>query len=176
MWYDLGLEFITEVVQIQESQRLVGRLPDGGAKCDCCSKVFSLPAFESHATTGGAGAGIGTTNHRDDDDDDDGQATASNFVLQDGKVLDGVHNSLTLRNNFINFLKYDPIIYDNLCSICHKREEGEEEAQLIMCDRCPSTFHPNCVGLGETEVADYKHDHHYCWVCPIILLRSLWRQ
>lgn len=63
-----------------------GEVTRRGAKCDCFSKVFSLPAFENQATTGGAGAGIGTANHRDDDDDD-GQATASNFVLQDGKSL-----------------------------------------------------------------------------------------
>ncbi|KAF3447299.1 hypothetical protein FNV43_RR12482 [Rhamnella rubrinervis] len=84
----------------------------------------------------------------------------SNFILEDGRSL--MHCvKVTLKENKINTLKYDPFIYDNKCSVCHCDRDEEEEV-LIMCDWCPSAFHPTCVGLNEVPY----QNHNYNWTCP----------
>ncbi|KAH7523730.1 hypothetical protein FEM48_Zijuj06G0042800 [Ziziphus jujuba var. spinosa] len=129
------------------SRKATGKITRQGIQCDCCSDVFKLSEFEKHA---------GSTNHR----------PAANIILvDDGRSLmdckvqlmknstQPIRSTTTIRNME---QKDDQQICgstsDDICSVCHYQGE------LIICDRCPSTFHPNCVGLS--EVPDDE------WICP----------
>lgn len=108
-----------------------GKITRDGIVCDCCSDVFALSAFEKHA---------GSTNHR----------PAANIILEDGRSL--MECNLQLKaSNAINMVK-DRKHSDDICSVC--KYTGE----LVICDRCPSTFHPQCVGLSELPDGE--------WICP----------
>ncbi|KAF3446551.1 hypothetical protein FNV43_RR11731 [Rhamnella rubrinervis] len=108
-----------------------GKITRDGIVCNCCSGVYGLSAFERHA---------GSTNHR----------PAANIILEDGRSLQECN--LQLKNNKeINMVK-DQKHSDDICSVCHYTGE------LVICDRCPSTFHLNCVGLSEVPVDE--------WICP----------
>lgn len=129
------------------SRKATGKITRHGIQCDCCSKVFSLTDFEKHA---------GSTNHR----------PAANIILEDdGRSLRDCKLQLKNSNCKQQMIRSTTELHeeedqricetttsDDICSVCHY------QGQLIICDRCPSTFHPNCMGLS--EVPDDE------WICP----------
>ncbi|KAJ1430388.1 Zinc finger, PHD-type [Sesbania bispinosa] len=109
-----------------------GRLLRSGIACDCCGNIFTLTRFETHASC---------TRHR----------PSTSIFLENGTSL------LQCQMDALRFL--DNMQRDNfqdrnesVCSIC--RYGGE----LVLCDRCPSSFHLSCLGLDHVPDGD--------WFCP----------
>ncbi|XP_047331061.1 uncharacterized protein LOC124934575 [Impatiens glandulifera] len=126
-----------------QNQLAEGRITREGIKCSCCEQVFTLSKFESHS---------GTTSHR----------PAANIFLDDGRSLLECQSQLRRRNE-LKSLKTKPKETtsddtsgdnrnDNICSIC--RHGGE----LVLCDKCPSSYHIECLGLKVVPDDD--------WFCP----------
>ncbi|KAK4761316.1 hypothetical protein SAY87_006209 [Trapa incisa] len=120
-----------------------GRVQREGIKCGCCSQVFTLRGFVSHS--GGSGGTFGTP--------------AARIFLEDGRsLLDcqiQIMKKITyLREDAVVHKNYVEWIYDNdhVCSICNYGGE------IILCDRCPSSFHGTCLGLKGVPDGD--------WFCP----------
>ncbi|XWS25513.1 hypothetical protein CRYUN_Cryun27aG0074600 [Craigia yunnanensis] len=130
-----------------------GRITRGGIQCDCCFRVFTLTAFEVHA---------GSVNHR----------PSANIILDDGsgrslsdcqrQVRDSimitsskVENPKTMEDNSYQHES------DEICSAC--RNGGK----LICCERCPSAFHMNCLGLEEVPKGDWFCPSCCCGICCI---------
>ncbi|KAL4571150.1 hypothetical protein LXL04_017901 [Taraxacum kok-saghyz] len=120
-----------------------GWLTRDGIKCSCCETVFSVSKFESHA---------GSTYRR----------PSANIFLEDGRSLFDCQLQLK-RDINARLCKSEPkklkgsrrpIINDNdyICSVCHYGGE------LVLCDKCPSSFHTKCLGLEEVPDGD--------WFCP----------
>ncbi|KAH9661934.1 PHD-type domain-containing protein [Citrus sinensis] len=119
-----------------------GRITRDGIKCKCCGKVYTLSGFEDHA---------GSTYCN----------PASHIFLQDGRSLLDCQLQVLKNGNIRNFtgephnrLKGNLLQGENdyKCSVCHFGGE------LLLCDRCPSSFHRNCVGLEDVPDGD--------WFCP----------
>ncbi|XP_022765951.1 increased DNA methylation 1-like [Durio zibethinus] len=127
-----------------------GRITRHGIQCDCCFRVFTLTAFESHS---------GSTNHR----------PAANIMLDDGSgrslsdcqrqvrdlMISKVESAKTVEGN-----SYERET-DEVCSAC--RNGGE----LMCCDNCPSAFHSNCLGLKEVPDGDWFCPSCCCGICGI---------
>ncbi|KAI3514050.1 hypothetical protein L1887_12366 [Cichorium endivia] len=120
-----------------------GWLTRDGIQCSCCEMVFSVSKFESHA---------GSTYRR----------PSANIFLEDGRSLFDCQLQLK-RDQNARLCKSEPkklkgnkrpIINDNdyICSVCHYGGE------LVLCDKCPSSFHTHCLGLKEVPEGD--------WFCP----------
>nr|XP_019706107.1 uncharacterized protein LOC105044698 isoform X1 [Elaeis guineensis] len=116
-----------------------GRINRDGIKCMCCRMVFSLAKFEAHA-------GSST------------QRPSANILLQDGRSLLQCQMQMMHDNKTKDFphvrLKGDYSHYqsDTICSVC------QDGGTLMLCDHCPSSFHPSCVGLK--DIPEGK------WFCP----------
>ena len=124
-----------------------GEIFPQGIKCHCCSKIFYLTAFETHA---------GSTNHR----------PAANILLDDGRSLVDCQKQMMNKNlvqttptrkNAIKAVvvgdEEEEDGNDDICAVCHYGGE------LVLCDRCPSAYHATCLGLkGRPPSGD--------WFCP----------
>ncbi|XP_047331059.1 uncharacterized protein LOC124934573 [Impatiens glandulifera] len=116
-----------------------GTITRDGITCDCCGQVFTLTKFEAHA---------GSTNHR----------PAANIFLEDGRSLLDCQSQFKNRDKLMNSMKKsketksDDISHDYICSVC--RLGGE----IIMCDKCPSSYHISCLGLKDIPRGN--------WLCP----------
>ncbi|XP_061370868.1 increased DNA methylation 1-like [Gastrolobium bilobum] len=103
------------------------------------SKVLGPTNFEAHA---------GCTK----------QLPSTSIFLEDGRsLLDCQREALSTsqQKNHDVVMQRDSVYKDNndsVCSIC--RYGGE----LILCDRCPSSFHLTCLGLEQVPDGD--------WFCP----------
>ncbi|XWS25514.1 hypothetical protein CRYUN_Cryun27aG0074700 [Craigia yunnanensis] len=130
-----------------------GRITRGGIQCDCCFRVFTLTAFEVHA---------GSANHW----------PSANIILDDGSgrslsdcqrqvreslmiTSSKVENPKTMEDNSYQHES------DEVCSAC--RNGGK----LICCERCPSAFHMNCLGLEEVPKGDWFCPSCCCGICCI---------
>ncbi|XP_050123937.1 increased DNA methylation 1-like [Malus sylvestris] len=133
-----------------DSPLATGRITREGIKCDCCSKVFTLTGFETHA---------GSTNHR----------PSAHIILEDGRTLNdcqrqtmksrkGSTNTVTRSNEVattgnVHQDHHPPRDQnDDICTVCHFGGD------LILCDRCPAAFHTSCLGLKDVSEGD--------WFCP----------
>ncbi|KAK3231228.1 hypothetical protein Dsin_003109 [Dipteronia sinensis] len=121
-----------------------GRIGRDGIKCDCCIKVFTLAGFEVHA---------GSKERR----------PSANIILEDGRsllecqrqVLQGIKAKSSdgkVKNGKGYSLQGGDDQSDDICSVC--RNGGD----IILCDKCPSSFHHSCLGLKEVPEGE--------WVCP----------
>ncbi|KAJ4839010.1 hypothetical protein Tsubulata_031125 [Turnera subulata] len=130
-----------------------GRITPDGIECDCCKIIHSLTAFEAHA---------GSTQHR----------PAANIILdEDGRTLSQCQEEIQIedtpkarrkkgktpngsgcRNPKRSCRKRKPGENDTICSVC--RDGGD----LILCDRCPSSFHKDCLRLETVPDGE--------WFCP----------
>ncbi|XP_047331058.1 uncharacterized protein LOC124934572 [Impatiens glandulifera] len=120
-----------------------GKIARNGITCDCCGQVFTLTKFEAHAS--------GTN-----------QRPAANIFLEDGRSLLECRSQFKSRDKLMNSMKKsketksDDIshdyINDYICSVC--RLGGE----IVMCDKCPSSYHISCLGLKDIPHGD--------WFCP----------
>ncbi|XP_047331063.1 uncharacterized protein LOC124934577 [Impatiens glandulifera] len=132
----------------KDQRRLAeGMITREGIECACCGQVFTLSKFEAHA---------GSTIHRSD----------ANIFLDDGRSLSECQSQLRDRIKLKSLMKKSKEtmsynINDSICSVC--RIGGE----LILCDKCPSSYHITCLGLKVFPDGD--------WFCPSCLCGSCGR-
>ncbi|XP_061363516.1 increased DNA methylation 1-like isoform X2 [Gastrolobium bilobum] len=110
----------------------------GRIACDCCGSVFSIAKFEAHADC---------TKHR----------PSASIFLEDGRsLLDCKREALSSQQKKNDVLMQSESGYEdrnnNICSIC------SYGGNLMLCDRCPSSFHLSCLGLEKVPDGD--------WFCP----------
>lgn len=93
--------------------------------------MFTLSNFEAHA---------GSKLHR----------PSANIFLDDGRSL----TDCQLQGCALQDAKEGGLadVSDDTCGVC------ADGGELILCDHCPSTFHPNCIGLEVIPDGD--------WYCP----------
>ncbi|KDP41622.1 hypothetical protein JCGZ_16029 [Jatropha curcas] len=122
-----------------------GRITRDGIQCICCDNVFSLSEFEAHA---------GSTRHR----------PSEHIFLEDGRSLLDCKKKLGREGRQRITIKsskrrkdqpFEDIQdgNDHICSICL------DGGDLILCDKCPSAFHKDCIGLQVIPDGD--------WFCPL---------
>ncbi|KAL8140932.1 LOW QUALITY PROTEIN: hypothetical protein V2J09_006953 [Rumex salicifolius] len=124
-----------------------GRITIDGIKCACCQKIFSLSGFESHAKSKSLN-----------------QQPAANIFLEDGRSL--VKCQLQMLHNSRRSFQKETLdggeiqsVNDHICSVC--RDGGE----LLLCDRCPSSFHASCLGLQTIPDGDWYCPSCCCGIC-----------
>ncbi|CAI8596902.1 unnamed protein product [Vicia faba] len=121
-----------------------GRITHDGIKCKCCHKIYSLVSFEFHAI------GSNTTRPSASIFLDDGRSLlqCQIQIMQDHVSREAMVKSQTRLCQSEN---------DYICSVC--RNGGE----LLLCDRCPSSYHKTCLGLEDIPEGE--------WFCPSCLCR-----
>lgn len=113
----------------------VGRITCEGIKCNCCLRIYGLVGFECHA--------IGSSTTR----------PSASIFLEDGRSLLYCQTQI-MQDHKSREAMVKPLgglcqgDNDYVCSVCHYGGE------LILCDRCPSSFHKTCLGL---EVVYHFH-------------------
>ncbi|KAI0526921.1 hypothetical protein KFK09_002515 [Dendrobium nobile] len=125
-----------------------GWITHDGIKCRCCLKVFPLSKFGAHA---------GSRTSR----------PSTNIILQDGRsLLDCQKQILSalkpnkfqhsrLRRDFSNHEA------DDICTVC--RDGG----LIMLCDLCPSAFHPTCIGLEDVPEGKWFCPSCQCGICGL---------
>ncbi|KAE8656122.1 Galactose oxidase/kelch repeat superfamily protein [Hibiscus syriacus] len=134
-----------------------GRTTRDGIQCNCCSKGFTLTAFEEHA---------GSTNHR----------PAANIILDDGtgrslsdcqrQARDSMRVTISTSSTHSSrkiVKAADSFQHENdeVCSACCRGGD------LIGCEYCPSAFHMKCLGLKEIPNCQWFCPHCCCGICGI---------
>ncbi|GMJ02563.1 hypothetical protein HRI_003925400 [Hibiscus trionum] len=141
-----------------------GQITRDGIQCHCCSKVFTLTAFEDHA---------GSTNHR----------PAANIILDDGtgrslsdcqrQVRDSMKVTTSTSSTYstvkspttakvANSFQHDN---DEVCSACCGGGD-------LICCECPSAFHMKCLDLKEVPNGVWFCPSCCCGICGIGYLRD----
>ncbi|CAJ2643899.1 unnamed protein product [Trifolium pratense] len=114
-----------------------GSLFSEGIVCDCCHVNFTVTGFEAHA---------GCTRHR----------PTTSILLEDGRsLLECQREAQSLHDQTGNHCVAEAnseANNDNVCGICGFGGD------IVLCDRCPSSFHLSCLGLDRVPVGD--------WFCP----------
>ncbi|GAB2263214.1 hypothetical protein Droror1_Dr00004211 [Drosera rotundifolia] len=126
-----------------------GRITRDGIKCSCCHKVFSLSHFEVHA---------GSKRHK----------PSANIYVEDGRSLVECQMQV-IRDSDKGFStgsidsgrkkQHKNSDNDYICSVCHYG------GQLILCDRCPSSFHASCLNLEDIPDGDWFCPSCCCGIC-----------
>ncbi|KAJ0021518.1 hypothetical protein Pint_32523 [Pistacia integerrima] len=127
-----------------------GRITREGIRCNCCGKVYTLGGFEIHA---------GSTLC----------SPASNIFLEDDErsllecllqvLRDGNIRKFTGEQSHELKGSHHDGENDYICSICHYGGE------LILCDRCPSSFHKHCLGVENVPDGDWFCPSCCCGIC-----------
>ncbi|CAN4101052.1 unnamed protein product [Withania somnifera] len=117
-----------------------GRITREGIKCNCCQKNFGLRNFEAHA---------GSSCNR----------PSENIYLEDGRSL--LECQMQMKNKLSVENKHDSCFTQNdyICSVCHYGGD------LILCDGCLSSFHPDCLGIKDVPEGDWFCPSCCCKVC-----------
>ncbi|KAL9320053.1 hypothetical protein ACSQ67_011892 [Phaseolus vulgaris] len=112
-----------------------GKINRNGIKCNCCLKIYSFAGFEKHVS------GSSTCRPSASIFLDDGKSLLDCQIqmMQSQKTREAIGKSLSDLSLAEN---------DYICSVCHFGGE------LILCDKCPSSFHKTCLGL---EVTGFVH-------------------
>ncbi|KAK2391817.1 PHD finger transcription factor [Trifolium repens] len=114
-----------------------GSLFSDGIVCDCCHVNFTVTGFEAHA---------GCTRHR----------PSTSILLEDGRsLLECQREAQSSRDQTGNHCVAEAnseANNDNVCAICGFGGD------IVLCDRCPSSFHLSCLGLDQVPDGD--------WFCP----------
>ncbi|KMT05031.1 hypothetical protein BVRB_7g171910 [Beta vulgaris subsp. vulgaris] len=145
----LGREKVHYYRQGDERPTAEGRITGYGINCSCCQKVYTLCGFEAHA---------GSNSHR---------PAANIFFSSDGKSL--AERQLEMMRQKVKSFCREPLERtrgkrhknwnDHICSVCHYGGE------LLLCDRCPSSFHARCLGLQDIPEGDWFCPSCCCGVC-----------
>ncbi|KAH0668229.1 hypothetical protein KY285_029435 [Solanum tuberosum] len=117
-----------------------GRITREGIKCNCCQKIFGLRNFEAHA---------GSIYNR----------PSANIYLEDGRSLLECQMQMKHKHSIENKEGSHFTENDYICSVCHYGGD------LILCDGCPSSFHPDCLGVKEVPDGDWFCPSCCCKVC-----------
>lgn len=128
---------------------LEGWVSREGVHCECCNSVISVSEFETHA---------GGTRRQ----------PFENIYLQSGKSLtqcqmeawDTQDESRKFGKHVVEVEEDDQ--NDDTCGLCG------DGGDLICCDKCPSTFHQDCLGLKSVPEGDW-----YCLNCTCGICRSV---
>lgn len=128
---------------------LEGWVSREGVLCECCNCVISLSEFETHA---------GGTRRQ----------PFQNIYLQSGKSLtqcqmeawDTQDESRKFGKHVVEIDEDDQ--NDDTCGLCG------DGGDLICCDKCPSTFHQDCLGLKSVPEGDW-----YCLNCTCGICKSV---
>ncbi|KAM3373958.1 putative protein isoform X2 [Capsicum galapagoense] len=117
-----------------------GRITREGIKCYCCQKIYGLHNFEAHT---GNSCNI----------------PSANIYLEDGRSL--LECQMQMKDELSVQNKEDSCFTTNdyICSVCHYGGD------LILCDGCPSSFHPDCLGIKEVPDGDWFCPSCCCKVC-----------
>ncbi|XP_020276719.1 increased DNA methylation 1-like isoform X2 [Asparagus officinalis] len=124
-----------------------GRVTHDGFKCSCCHKVFSLVNFEAHA-------GCSTSQ------------PAASIIFRGGKsLLEYQLQEALAKPEYVrrvrlkrNCSQYEG---DSECSVCF------DGGELLLCDHCPSAFHPDCVGLEGVPEGNWYCASCRCCICGL---------
>ncbi|MCO5559807.1 hypothetical protein L7F22_013411 [Adiantum nelumboides] len=139
-----------------------------GVLCCCCGKLFLLASFEVHAGSG----------HK---------RPCANMFLEDGRSLEQCQKSayvpllklpkraqkqkpslphssgiLSSRIGESTAMQFeDEIDGDDICAICG------DGGQLMLCDNCPSAFHPTCLNLEKVPNGEWHCSRCQCHKCGL---------
>ncbi|PIA45252.1 hypothetical protein AQUCO_01700645v1 [Aquilegia coerulea] len=123
-----------------------GRITHDGIKCNCCQTVYGISAFQAHA---------GGTSPR----------PATNIFLEDGRSIFECQKQMVPNRELKRFTSKSiktsqfPFQNDRICSVCHYGGE------LVLCDKCPSAFHLNCIGLERLPKGKWFCSSCRCGIC-----------
>ncbi|KAH0469327.1 hypothetical protein IEQ34_002559 [Dendrobium chrysotoxum] len=125
-----------------------GWITHDGIKCRCCLNVFPLSKFGAHA---------GSRTSR----------PSTSIILQDGRSL------LDCQKQILSALKSNKFQHsrlrrdfsnheaDDICTVC--RDGG----LIMLCDLCPSAFHPTCIGLEDVPEGKWFCPSCRCGICGL---------
>ncbi|KAG8062576.1 hypothetical protein GUJ93_ZPchr0003g17069 [Zizania palustris] len=148
---DLNIIFINTKLKCMDETRskilLEGIVTRDGINCSCCSKVFPIIEFVTHA------GGEVSKPYRN--------------VLVDGLDTDLLHclinawdkQSDSERQAFFSIRTETDDPNDDTCGICG------DGGNLICCDGCPSTFHMKCLELEALPSDDWRCAKCSCKFC-----------
>ncbi|GAY33538.1 hypothetical protein CUMW_275420 [Citrus unshiu] len=134
---DLGIIFEDmRVWYIRDKEKIIeGTIKRGGVRCNCCHKVITVYGFEEHANEGHVK-----------------EPYAHIYLVDWGcHLLGWIYYKGLLRPeelarcefNLVEPRKDASDLNDDACMIC------ADGGDLICCEKCPSTFHPDCMGMKE---------------------------
>ncbi|KAH9318462.1 hypothetical protein KI387_020231, partial [Taxus chinensis] len=150
---DVGIVPENECVQYWNKKgtrvMLEGLVRKDGILCECCNKVISVSKFEDHA---------GATRHR----------PFENIYLSSGKSLtqclreawDTQDEPRKCGKSIIEIDEDDQ--NDDTCGLCG------DGGDLICCDKCPSTFHQDCLELKSIPEGDWYCLNCTCEICGTV--------
>ncbi|KAL2597676.1 hypothetical protein AAZV13_11G178000 [Glycine max] len=123
-----------------------GKITRDGIKCNCCMGIYSFVGFENHAS--------GSSTCR----------PSARIFLEDGRSLldcqiKMMHDHKTRETTGKSFSGLSLVENDYICSVCHYGGE------LILCDKCPSSFHKTCLGLEDIPNGDWFCPSCCCGIC-----------
>ncbi|KAE9588982.1 putative histone acetyltransferase chromatin regulator PHD family [Lupinus albus] len=126
-----------------------GRITRDGIKCSCCHNIYGINGFASHAS--------GSSD----------LSPSGNIFLKDGRSLldcqrEVMYDDRTSETTEKPSNDFDKDKNDDICSIC--RYGGD----IILCDKCPSAFHKECIGLK-----DIPDGHWFCPLCHCTICRKI---
>ncbi|KAI3984479.1 hypothetical protein MKX01_000142 [Papaver californicum] len=125
-----------------------GEINCNGIKCNCCEDVFGLSNFGRH---------VGSYYTQ----------PSARIFLQDGRSLLDCQKQLL--KNQLNCIAVEPCkrikrdlverMNDDICSVC------QYGGELVLCDRCPSSFHLNCLGIKDLPDGNWFCPSCQCGIC-----------
>ncbi|KAH1159818.1 hypothetical protein AAZX31_11G195800 [Glycine max] len=123
-----------------------GKITRDGIKCNCCMGIYSFVGFENHAS--------GNSTCR----------PSASIFLEDGRslldcLIKMMHDHKTMETSGKSFSGLSLVENDYICSVCHYGGE------LILCDKCPSSFHKTCLGLEDIPNGDWFCPSCCCGIC-----------
>lgn len=142
----LGREKVHYRRQGDEKSLAEGRVTSYGISCSCCSKAYTLSGFEDHA---------GSHSHH---------PAANIYFYSDQRSL--AERQFEMMRQKVRSFSREPLKLkrhknwnDHICSVCHYGGE------LILCDRCPSSFHATCLNLQDIPDGNWFCPSCCCGIC-----------